>query len=108
MSALAATAIGLVGVVIVGSLMYVGLRGERATATKRARGTRTAMLVWFAGSICGLVLALSIASAWNISRASDAFKFLALGVVFVFGSIPAIVTAAVSGYREGLESRRSE
>jgi hypothetical protein len=66
------------------------------------------MLVWFAGSICGLVIALSIASAVDISRASDAFKFLVVGVVFVFGSIPAIVTAAVAGYREGRESRGSE
>jgi hypothetical protein len=108
MSGLAATVIALAGVMIVGGLMYVGLRGERVTTPNRSRGTRTAMLVWFAGSICGLVIALSIASAWDISRASDAFKLLVVGVVFVFGSIPTIVTAAVSGFREGQESRGSE
>lgn len=108
MSALAASVIGLVGVVIVGGLMYVGLRGERPTTTTRARGTRTAMLVWFAGSICGLVVALSIASTSDISRASDAFKLFVVGVVFAFGSIPAIVMAAVSGYREGQKRPRSE
>jgi hypothetical protein len=106
MSALVAGATGLVGVVIVGSLMYFGLRGERTAAA--SRGTRVAMLVWWVGSICGLVVALSIASASDISRGSDAFKVLLIGVVFVFGSIPAIVIAAVSGYREGQATRRSE
>jgi hypothetical protein len=66
------------------------------------------MLVWLVGSICGLVIALSIASARDISRASDAFKFLVLGVVFVFGPVPAIAIAAVAGYRQGEESRRNE
>jgi hypothetical protein len=108
MSALAASVIGLVGVVIVGGLMYVGLRGERPTTANGARGTRTAVLVWFAGSICGLVIALSIASASDISRASAAFKLLVVGVVFAFGTIPAIVIAAVSGYREGQERPSSE
>ena len=66
------------------------------------------MLVWFVGSICGLVFALSIASASDISRTSDAFKLLVVGVVFAFGSIPAIVIAAVSGCREGQERPSSE
>jgi len=105
MGGLVASIIGLVGVLIVGSLLVVGLRGEgRASSNSMQAGVRFATRVAFIGMACALVMVFVIAWAANISHDSRGFFVLFIAGLFV-GGLPGMVVGAVTGLRNGKKLR---